>query len=166
MQWHLEKQHSILPPHSQDNDIQKGQASILSLLTKKKETYPPQQLLEKNILWWIVDDGQAFISIEKPSFKQIFYDIPGITLPFESSSTVKCWLIEAFDVQCHQLKEELAMTCKLIALSLDIWTSKNHLPILGIIGHWLTEDFLYKERLLEFTELQGIHSGENMAIAI
>jgi hypothetical protein len=58
------------------------------------------------------------------------------------------------------------MTCKSIALSLDIWTSKNHLPILGIIGHWLTEDFLYRERLLEFIELQGIHSSENMAAAI
>jgi len=34
------------------------------------------------------------------------------------------------------------------------------------MGHWLTEDFLYKERVLEFTELQGIHSGENVATAI
>ena len=58
------------------------------------------------------------------------------------------------------------MSCKSIALSVDIWTSKNQLPILGVMGHWLTEDFLYKERVLEFTELQGIHSGENVATAI
>jgi hypothetical protein len=58
------------------------------------------------------------------------------------------------------------MTCKSIALSVDIWTSKNQLPILCVMGHWLIEDFLYTERVLEFTELQGIHSGENVATAI
>jgi hypothetical protein len=30
----------------------------------------------------------------------------------------------------------------------------------------LTGEFEYRERLLEFTELQGIHSGENLAIAV
>jgi hypothetical protein len=166
MQRHLEK-HSIFSPHSQVDEItvQKGQASIISLLTKK-ETLTPQQLLEKNLLYWIIDDKQAFTTIEKPSFKRIFQDIPGIQLPFESRSTVKRRLDEKFDIQRQQLKEELAMTCKSIALSLDIWTSKNQLPILGVIGHWLTEDFSYTERVLEFIELQGIHSGENLASAI
>ena len=48
-------------------------------------------------------------------------------------------------------------------MSLDVWTSKNHLSILAIIGYWLTEDFEYKERVLEFTEIQGEHSRENLA---
>jgi hypothetical protein len=74
--------------------------------------------------------------------------------------------VESFGKQRLQLKEELARSCKTIALSLDLWTSKNHLPILGIIGHWLTEDFEYKERVLDFTELHGTHSGENLAAAV
>jgi hypothetical protein len=53
-----------------------------------------------------------------------------------------------------------------LALSLDIWTSKNHLLILGIIGHWLTESFDYQEKVLEFKELSGPHSGENLAAAV
>jgi hypothetical protein len=32
-----------------------------------------------------------------------------------------------------------------------------------VIGHWLTADFQYKEHVLEFKELHGVHSGENMA---
>jgi hypothetical protein len=32
-----------------------------------------------------------------------------------------------------------------------------------VIGHWLTKEFEYRERVLEFTELQGTHSGENLA---
>lgn len=164
MQRHLEK-HSIFPPHHLgDKTIQKEQPSILSLLIKKMLT--PQQFLEKNLIHQIIDDNKAFITIERLLFKQIFQDIPGIILPFESSSTVKRRLNEKLDIQRQELKKELTLTCKSIALSIDIQTSKNNLPILAIIGYWLTEDFLHKKRVLEFIELQGIHSGENIAIAI
>lgn len=64
------------------------------------------------------------------------------------------------------MKEDLATTCKTIALSLDIWTSQNHYPILGIIGHWLTEDFHYREETLEFCEIFGPHTGENIATVV
>jgi hypothetical protein len=74
--------------------------------------------------------------------------------------------MDDFTVQRAQLKEELATTCKTISLSLDVWTSKNHLPIIGIIGHWLTEEFDYQEKVLEFAELHGAHSGENLATAV
>ncbi|OQD74710.1 hypothetical protein PENANT_c169G07139 [Penicillium antarcticum] len=74
--------------------------------------------------------------------------------------------MQEFGIQRKKLKNELALTCKTIALSLDIWESQNHLPILGIIGHGLTDEFEYRERLLEFAELQGIHSGENLSIAV
>lgn len=74
--------------------------------------------------------------------------------------------MQGFVIQRTNLKSELALTCKTIALSLDIWTSQNNLPTLGLIGHWLTGEFEYREKLLEFTELQGMHSGENPAIAV
>jgi hypothetical protein len=74
--------------------------------------------------------------------------------------------MDNFKIQCLQLKEELKITCKSIALSLDIWTSQNYLPILGIIGHWLMEDFIYQEKVLEFTELYRVYSRENLAAAV
>lgn len=40
----------------------------------------------------------------------------------------------------------------------------KHLEIIN--GHWLTEDFKYKEKILDFTELYGIHSGENLTAAV
>ncbi|KAJ5288432.1 hypothetical protein N7508_011207 [Penicillium antarcticum] len=48
-------------------------------------------------------------------------------------------------------------------------TNKRRLvdrEICWIIGHGLTDEFEYRERLLEFAELQGIHSGENLSIAV
>ena len=67
-----------------------------------------------------------------------------------------CWSV----INCMAFITE---TYQIIAIFLDIWTSKNSKAILGIIGYWLTADFKYKERVLEFIELQGVHSRENMA---
>lgn len=164
MQRHLEK-HSIFPPSQSNTHSKSKEPNILNLLTNQ-ETLSVQQRLEKNLIQWVIQDKQAFTVIESSAFQQIFEDIPGISLPFLSRSTLRRRLIERFDLQRSQLKEDLAKTCKTIAFSLDIWTSQNHLPILGIIGHWLTEDFEYREETLEFCELYGTHSGENIAAAI
>ncbi|KAN0072454.1 hypothetical protein V8E54_009383 [Elaphomyces granulatus] len=44
----------------------------------------------------------------------------------------------------------------------------NSLPILAIIGHWLTTEFEYRQQqqVIGFTELQGPHSGENLAATV
>ncbi|KAK9366127.1 ribonuclease H-like domain-containing protein [Lipomyces kononenkoae] len=162
---HLEK-HSIYAPDSNPGASDRKKQPSIADIFKGKQKLTVQQLLERNLLRWIVTEKQAFTTIEAPAFKQIFCDIPGITLPLSSRHTVRQRLVEDFTKQRLQLREELGSTCKTIALSLDIWTSKNHIPILGIIGHWLTEDFEYRERVLEFTELRGIHSGENLAAAV
>jgi hypothetical protein len=106
---------------------------------------------------------KAFTTVESPEFQQMFRDIPGIDPPFTSRHTLRDRIMQEFSIQRNKLKSELTLTCKTISLSLDVWTSQNQLPILGIIGHWLTDEFEYRERLLEFAELQGIHSGENLA---
>jgi hypothetical protein len=167
MKNHLAK-HSIYPPSGTDSDAlveKKKQPDIWSFMSGKGNL-GHQQVLEKNLLHWIVSEKQAFTTIESPTFRQIFQDISGIALPFSSRHTLRQRLMDDFNVQRLQLKEELATTCKTIGLSLDVWTSKNHLPIIGIIGHWLTEEFEYREKVLEFTELHGAHSGENLATAV
>ena len=37
------------------------------------------------------------------------------------------------------------------------------MSILAIIRHWLTEDFVYKETVLEFVKIEGVKSRENMS---
>ncbi|KAJ5082681.1 hypothetical protein N7532_011724 [Penicillium argentinense] len=162
---HLKEKHGILPPNGPEQVITTPKSTLLSLWGSKANI-TIQQILEKNLLRWVVSSKQPFTVIESPDFQQLFKDIPGVSLPFSSRHTLRQRLLEDFDQQRANLKEELAATCKTIALSLDVWTSKNHLPILGVIGHWLTEEFDYRERVLEFTELHGPHSGENLATAI
>jgi hypothetical protein len=50
-----------------------------------------------------------------------------------------------------------------IALSLDGWTSQNSLPMLAINAHWMSSDFQQYRACIEFVEIEGNHSGENLA---
>ena len=50
-----------------------------------------------------------------------------------------------------------------IALSLDGWTSQNSLSMLAINAYWLSSDFQQHRACIEFIEINGAHSGENLA---
>ena len=164
MKTHLAK-HNIFeksdPEDPYEGSSETKQLSIASIFQSRAER-DTRALLEQNILRWVVTDDVAFTAIESPAFQQIFKDLPDAPLPFSSRTVVR--RIDADFDRCRiQLIDELARTCSTIALSLDVWTSKNHKAILGVIGHWVSPDFKYHERVLEFSELAGSHSGENMA---
>jgi hypothetical protein len=105
----------------------------------------------------------AFSATESPFFQQMINDIPNISMPFTSRWTLTARISREFELDRQQLIQDLAISSQTIALSLDGWTSRNDISILVVIGHWLTEDFEYQERVLEFVEIEGIKSGENMA---
>ncbi|KAJ5144474.1 hypothetical protein N7526_001982 [Penicillium atrosanguineum] len=112
------------------------QHSIASIFQSRAE-HDTRALLEQNILRWVVTDDVAFTAIESPAFQQIFKDLPDAPLAFSSRTVVR--RIDADFDRCRiQLIDELTRTCSTIALSLDVWTSKNHKAILGVIGHWVS----------------------------
>ncbi|KAK5790595.1 hypothetical protein VI817_007882 [Penicillium citrinum] len=158
MKIHLAK-HGVFPNNTNNAENGSGttQQSISSLFRKRAETETSQKL-EENFLRWTVMDNMAFTAIESPAFQQIFKDIPGITLPFTCRKVVASRIDAEFVSSRGQLLSLLATTCQTIALSLD-----NSKPILGVIGHWLDSDFHYHERVLEFCEIYGPHTGENIA---
>ena len=111
----------------------------------KKPTLALQTQLEQNVLKWLVAEILLFTTIKQDSFQQIFSDISGINPPFGSAHTLKQKIEDEFNIYCSQLKECLDTICTTIALSLDAWSSQNHVSILAIVGHWLTPDFKYQE---------------------
>ncbi|KAK9241907.1 hypothetical protein V1506DRAFT_509965 [Lipomyces tetrasporus] len=138
---HLKEKHGILPPGVPEPVVAAPKSTIVSLWgNKEKLTF--QELLEKNLHRWVISSKQPFTVVESPTFRQIFKDMPGMSLPFTSRQTLRQRLME------------------------DSSNVKNSLPVLGIIDHWLTEEFDYREKVLEFKELHGPHSGENLATAV
>ena len=100
--------------------------------------------------------------VEHLAFKAIF-EAAEVELPIKTADTLCNRIKNDFYKGRNKLKQDLARSCHTIALSLDAWTSEHQLAIFGVIGHWITPDFERREELLEFTELYGPHSGENMA---
>lgn len=126
MTLYLLRKHSIHPPGVLTLESFRNTKGTLPGFGRPKETnLTCQQQLEKDILHWIVADKPPFTTIESPAFRRIFSNIPGVTLPLASRHTLRQRLMDDFDLQRVQLKEELQVSCKTIALSLDVWTSKN-----------------------------------------
>ena len=61
----------------------------------------------------------------------------------------------------NKIKELLSKVNK-ISLTCDVWTSPNSKSILGVTGHWLTNDWVMKEILLDAIEIKGNHTGDNI----
>ena len=138
----------------------------ITSLWQQRSNKEAMERFEYNLIRWIVADDMAFSSIESPFFQQMINDIPGISMPFTSRNTLTSRIAAQFELDRQQLVKELATSCQTIAVSLDGWTSNNDVSILGVIGHWLTEDFEYKEALLEYAEIEGPKSGENMGAIV
>jgi hypothetical protein len=93
--------------------------------------------LDIALIQWIVKLRKAFTTVEDPDF-QMLYTFVGTTCPITSVDTLKCWVLEEYKVYHMLLKQELANTCSLIALSFNAWTSPQGIPILRVISYWLT----------------------------
>jgi hypothetical protein len=52
-----------------------------------------------------------------------------------------------------------------VSISLDAWTSSNNFAFMAIIAHYITNTGELQELLIDFREMDGAHSGANMAEA-
>ncbi|KAJ5100906.1 hypothetical protein N7456_006958 [Penicillium angulare] len=114
------------------------------------------------LVQWVIQTRQPFTVVEHPAFKGLI-EATGAKLPIRTADTLFNKIKEAFNSTRVCVKEELAQRSRTLALSVDVWTSENQIAIMGIMGHWVSPEFAKREELLEFTEISGPHSGENLA---
>ena len=62
-----------------------------------------------------------------------------------------------------EISKDIKATAFTICLTLDSWTSQNNLSMLAINVKWLDSNFRRHQYSIEFIEIQGSHSGENMS---
>ena len=63
----------------------------------------------------------------------------------------------------EQMKSRLHSARTDIHISCDLWTSPNCLPILGFVGHYISEDDQLESATPALVDVEGEHSGENLA---
>ena len=126
-----------------------AQATQSPQLRASEESDPDYKILR-----WVVSTMQPFTAVEEPTFQDMLGSDSGCQL--KSATTLKRRIMHEFQLERAMLISALEIGCRTIALSLDAWTSANQLPFLAIIRHWVTQDFKYEERILEFIELEGM----------
>lgn len=86
--------------------------------------------------------------VEKPSFQRIFECIQH-QLPLQTGDVVRTRIMGQLDDRILSLKDELELASS-ISLSLDAWTSPNHIPVFAVIEHWITLNYIKREALFKF----------------
>jgi hypothetical protein len=90
-------------------------------------------------------------------------------VPLIGRRTVQRDIIKLHDEKKEQVKEELAIHTQdggHVSLTMDAWTATNHIPYLGVTGHWIDQSWKLQNKVLAFRRLRGSHTGENLAAVV
>ncbi|KAJ5240577.1 uncharacterized protein N7469_002168 [Penicillium citrinum] len=148
---HLQQTHKLF----QDDHLER-QGPLSSWITKGKKLP-----FEEATLDWIISTCQPFICVEQPSFRAMLRSVD-LEASIPSADTVSRRLDLRLDALDGELRILMALASS-IALSLDGWTSQNSLPMLAINAHWMSSAFQQHRACIDFVEITGNHSGENLA---
>jgi hypothetical protein len=131
--------------------------------TKKSEFNP--EMFKQILLIWMVKHNISFIEVENEEFRNLqkYGQSLGAALIPQSGNTIKSWILALFYDNKNNLKNILQNAPGKIHLTLDLWSSPNHLPLLGVIAHFSDKNGLLQQSLLGLRTIEGAHSGENMA---
>ena len=83
-----------------------------------------------------------------------------------SDTTIRTRFMLLFQEGQQRLRYLLQSAASSIHLTCDAWTSSNSLALLGVVSHFVNESGALRTVLLALKELEGKHSGENMAVII
>ena len=117
---------------------------------------------------WMVECHVSFRQVEEPSFRLLISYLAAITathtsipncLP-RSGNTIRSWTMHMFSNQKTILISRLKQT-HVVHFSFDMWSSGNHLSLLGVVAHWIDADSQACRALLGLRRLSGAHTGEN-----
>ncbi|KAN0131304.1 Ribonuclease H-like domain containing protein [Lactarius tabidus] len=111
-----------------------------------------QEKFEYLLAKWVVATDQPFDTVDQPEFRDLMtyahHPLPSLKIPHRPYSFVK------EDVEGK------------ISIAIDAWTSSNNYAFMAIVAHYVNKVGQLEELLINFRELEGEHSGANMAEAV
>ncbi len=114
---------------------------------------------KKALLKMLVGCNLPLSLVEKEDFKEFVELLDkdfGQKIP--ARRTVSRSLLDNLKAVEEELKEILEHTDD-IATSLDLWSSKALESYMGVLVHYITEDWEYKSRVIDFLRCKGRHTG-------
>jgi hAT family C-terminal dimerisation region len=163
---HLEKKHSITETGPVDSIELTNSADPTD--SSKYVSLIDFSRLRQRFIEWIVLMHITFSQVESMQFRR-FLEVLSPRLASwipSSGNTVRNWIITEFKQKQKQIKAQLDSSKSSIHLTFDLWTSPNHLSIVGVHGHFINSQYKVDNVMLGLRRLQGPHSGENIAEAV
>ncbi|TVY62384.1 putative AC transposase [Fusarium oxysporum f. sp. cubense] len=71
-----------------------------------------------------------------------------------------------YEDQKEKVKQRIQSAKPRIHISCDLWTSPNSLAILGVVGHYVTEDGQLEHHILALKDIDSTHDGSHLVAAI
>jgi hypothetical protein len=71
-------------------------------------------------------------------FAEMLYPQVKNILP-KAANTIRAYVIHTYEKRKEKLKGEIARCQSMVHFSFDLWTSPNHLALLGIVAHYIDE---------------------------
>ena len=120
------------------------------------------------LVYWIVITYIALSYIEIDAFRDLIKLLNPTLFEYlyKSGNTIRKLVMDDFEGRKERVKKELADSLSKIYISFDLWISPNSTALLGVIIYYLNKDLQARSLLITLKEVDGSHSGENMAAII
>jgi len=83
----------------------------------------------------------------------------------KTADSIRRMIKVLFTKQKSEVRELIVTSRHKICLAFDLWTSPNHLGMLGVVANW-SDGRTIKRALLAMPNVEGRHTGQNLAKAI
>jgi hypothetical protein len=176
---HLSKIHELFEDSPKDKRA-KNQQIVLDQAMASAESNPQKRrrlnydeattdinpdVLEVLYVRFISACNQSLRLVECPEFRALLAylnrDIE-IWLP-DSHPTIAEWVKRQYHIEKGVKKQRLHAAWSKIHVSLDMWTSTNNKPVMGVTATYTAEDGALETITLALKEVIGVHEGKNLA---
>ena len=122
---------------------------------------------QDRLIKWVTTSHASFGMVTNDHFRSLFLCSSSTTndiLPYlpTSNTTLRNWIQRNFEKAKNKIKNMLRKSRGKIHLSFDIWTSPNGYVLVGIVSHFVDNDYQVRAILLAIREVYGEHTGENV----
>jgi hypothetical protein len=171
---HLLKAHRL----KKDGPLPSRTSIAVQLQRHNPQTLPPmsdvdRQQIQKTkfkaaLVAFICCCHIAFRLVESPWFLTLLSTLSNLVAELvpDSHNTVRKWTIKSFEKNKVKVKTRLHKARSNIHLSFDLWSSGNYFSFNAVIAHFVDEDYSVKTALIGFRDLEGPHTGENIAESV
>nr|XP_014348837.1 PREDICTED: zinc finger BED domain-containing protein 4-like [Latimeria chalumnae] len=125
------------------------------------QDHPQAKAVTRRLMEMIAIDMHPFSIVEDEGFRRFCaLTVPRYNLPSRRHMSEK--VLEDLNEKIHlHMYKEVEKTNQFV-ISLDTWTSKAIDSYLGVIAHWVTEDYVRQQFVLAVASLTSNHTAANI----